>query len=301
MHTKKKYSCIYCRKVKPKAEFDKEHVLNDAFGRYNNALTLINKVCKECNEKFGKTIDNELARGTLEGFQRFERGIKNPEGFCMSKYSKNSRLVCREGLFKGVECELKFDLHDKQFKAHPIKDMITLKKEDGSYVQPLPLEYCNEILPANQLIEFDRTYTITKGMFRAIAKIAFNYLAYHNKPEVVLQECFNPIRNFIVEGVGSQSNYIVIDTQPILPEENNRAPSIHIIALRSSPKNGPIVISVSLFNSLCYHVLLTQQYNGDAISTGFGHYFDPHNGKIGKIWESSIIRPTTVTELTSRC
>jgi len=83
-------TCIYCTKPKnflPRktkglvSEFNKEHVLHDSLltPGFENAPTLIGRVCEECNDGFGKTIDLQLGRTGYEGFQRFKAGIKSPE------------------------------------------------------------------------------------------------------------------------------------------------------------------------------------------------------------------------------
>jgi predicted RNA-binding protein YlxR (DUF448 family) len=58
--------CIYCREEKPIRDFNREHVLNDSFGRFQNNLVLRGCVCTECNTVFGKSIDRKLARDSME-------------------------------------------------------------------------------------------------------------------------------------------------------------------------------------------------------------------------------------------
>lgn len=71
-----KITCIYCMESKPVNKFDREHVLPEAFGRFNNALVLHDIVCKDCNQYFGNTVDKILARGSMQGAIRYFRGIK---------------------------------------------------------------------------------------------------------------------------------------------------------------------------------------------------------------------------------
>lgn len=70
--------CIYCLQEKVPEEFNKEHVLNDAFFKHSNPLNIIRCVCTDCNGRFGKTIDRQLARDTWEGFLRYIKGVKDP-------------------------------------------------------------------------------------------------------------------------------------------------------------------------------------------------------------------------------
>lgn len=62
--------CIYCLEVKPVAAFDTEHVVQDAFGHFDGALT-VDCVCQECNRHFSRTVDLVLARDSLEGQLRY--------------------------------------------------------------------------------------------------------------------------------------------------------------------------------------------------------------------------------------
>lgn len=68
--------CIYCRLDKPPDDFNREHVVQEAFGRFKNNLVLHELVCEECNEYFGNGLDLALARDSLEGLHRYERGLK---------------------------------------------------------------------------------------------------------------------------------------------------------------------------------------------------------------------------------
>lgn len=72
--------CIYCREIKPLAAFNREHVLPDSFGRFQNTLTLVVPddpgVCESCNSFFGNSIDRVLARDSFDALLRLRTGIK---------------------------------------------------------------------------------------------------------------------------------------------------------------------------------------------------------------------------------
>jgi len=95
--------CIYCLKEAEKSAFLKsEHVLPQSFGKFKNNLTLIDKVCDECNGGFGESIELALGRGTLEGISRVDYGVQNHKEF--KNLGKDSRPIIRatEGPFKGA-------------------------------------------------------------------------------------------------------------------------------------------------------------------------------------------------------
>lgn len=66
--------CIYCHKTN--VEFSKEHVIPELLGLFGTGTFTLSKksglVCKECNSKFGNTIDLCLAHDSWEGFERVD-------------------------------------------------------------------------------------------------------------------------------------------------------------------------------------------------------------------------------------
>lgn len=71
------YKCIYCLLDKPKSDFNREHVLQKSFGKFQGALTLIEQVCKDCNSSFGNEIDRILGRDSFEALYRLRYGMKS--------------------------------------------------------------------------------------------------------------------------------------------------------------------------------------------------------------------------------
>lgn len=71
------HKCIYCLLDKPKSAFNREHVLQESFGKYQGALTLIEQVCKNCNSSFGNEIDRILGRDSFETLYRLRYGMKS--------------------------------------------------------------------------------------------------------------------------------------------------------------------------------------------------------------------------------
>src|SRR5712664_336205 len=67
--------CIYCLQSKRLCLFNTEHVLPQSFGKFKNNLT-IDCTCEECNSYFANGFELSLGRDSLEGFERFRRGLK---------------------------------------------------------------------------------------------------------------------------------------------------------------------------------------------------------------------------------
>ena len=62
--------CIYCQTELSKGKSSKEHVVNRSIlPQRNNKLTLIRKVCKECNERFTE-IDKAFVKNAITGLNK---------------------------------------------------------------------------------------------------------------------------------------------------------------------------------------------------------------------------------------
>ena len=73
------HKCIYCQQKLTKKNKSKEHLLNKSLTPSNNhQLTLVNKVCANCNSNFG-VIDKSLVENTFIGFNRFVMDVVNDE------------------------------------------------------------------------------------------------------------------------------------------------------------------------------------------------------------------------------
>ena len=65
--------CLYCLEEKAATAFNREHVLNEAFGTFDGNLVL-RCVCRDCNDKFGRSFDRKIARDSIESVERVRRG-----------------------------------------------------------------------------------------------------------------------------------------------------------------------------------------------------------------------------------
>lgn len=74
------FQCIYCKKIKKKNDFNREHVIPKSFGVFGaDTLTLNDCVCEECNSFFSKNLENILGRDTIFGLAyRGISGISKP-------------------------------------------------------------------------------------------------------------------------------------------------------------------------------------------------------------------------------
>ena len=71
--------CIYCLTEDATRFKGVEHVIPQSFGTFGDLTPTLDCVCDDCNAYFGKTLDDYLARDTLEGIARYSRGQPSSE------------------------------------------------------------------------------------------------------------------------------------------------------------------------------------------------------------------------------
>lgn len=121
------------------------------------------------------------------------------------------------------------------------------------------------------------TSIVDKTVSRAIAKIAFNYLAYTQGVTFALDENFNGIRKFIRYGVGDRSRYVLLDTSPILADEiryGTKKTLGHIVTINWNGPKTTILSRVGIFNTLMYRIIFCEFFKGLYRPIAIGHHFD---------------------------
>jgi hypothetical protein len=115
---------------------------------------------------------------------------------------------------------------------------------------------------------------------RAIAKIAFNYLALTQGPAFVLGRNFDEIREFI-RGDG-KSSLVRLSVQPILANETRRwrQHEMHLVLVERDQRE--IRGRVSLFNSFSYDIRLCRD-SAVWYPLRSGHAFDPIERQVHKL------------------
>jgi hypothetical protein len=88
--------CIYCVETKPESAFNREHVMQAAFGLFKDNLVL-DCVCKDCNDFFSKDVDLKFTRDSVEGFFRYVTGMKSTADYKSLGPRSTTRVEFREG------------------------------------------------------------------------------------------------------------------------------------------------------------------------------------------------------------
>ncbi len=99
-----KYKCIYCLKEKEKNEFNREHVMSQMMGKYEDNLVLGKyQVCQECNSYFSKELENDISLDSYEGFLRMQHGKANPMSDGNKLRRNHVTVKGASGAIKGLE------------------------------------------------------------------------------------------------------------------------------------------------------------------------------------------------------
>lgn len=94
--------CIYCLEKKSDELFNREHVIPEAFGKFEENLVL-DCVCTDCNSYFGDSIDLKLARDSIEGLDRHWSGMKPVAEFKSLGRRSTTHVRFPEGSIYGGE------------------------------------------------------------------------------------------------------------------------------------------------------------------------------------------------------
>lgn len=71
--------CIYCPETKADGDFNREHLIPQSFGLFEESNLVLRCVCKACNTYFGSALDEKLACDSAEAMDRVAVGL-NPRG-----------------------------------------------------------------------------------------------------------------------------------------------------------------------------------------------------------------------------
>lgn len=149
--------CMYCLKEKDHKQFNKEHVLPQAFGTYKNNFILKNMVCKECNDYFGNNLDISLARKSYHGIERYKQ---EPERLKDVTSIDNSFIEITLmdpdlPILKGLIMELSVSQNGKNLISTP-KPQIGLRKANGTFDF-----FCFDKIPNINSLDLDNDYNLS--------------------------------------------------------------------------------------------------------------------------------------------
>lgn len=323
--------CIYCLAEKDEVDFDREHVIPRAFGTFDTDTMVLTCVCKKCNGEFGTTIDEKLARDTLEGLDRVQAGLKKAAEFKTLGHRSTTHVqLDKDGPMQGALAHHvpdpsgnglavallpqvgfspvganKFDWF--LLRELPTRDDLVVRGyERGTELLiktwGAPIETCVTALEARGFAGFKveaqmqppsgpaKSETVAHmgdPDFRALAKIAFNYLTATTSPQFVLQPQFNDIRRYIHAGVRTQWKVV----EPcVLPWEICRGGQLavgHYITVSGSQDKVRAELSL-LLRRIRYRFLLADGGFLLPFKVQRGHFFDVNERKVESMPEAVV-------------
>lgn len=293
---------------------NKEHVIPQAFGTFQPKNFILNDkdkkdetVCNDCNKKLGHILEYHMATDSFEGV--ILRNEFHSKKKSTNQNKKRLTIQINEGNYTGLFVTLNEKMQielvpqialrkkDGKWDYFLPHDIDKIKKENyilefqenclGAFVmdvfaakalfQKIGLSFS----PSEaSLTQWNKDYAceiksiMDQTIKRCIAKIAFNYLAYHNCKEFLLESFFDPIRNYILKG--GNGVFVRNVNYSLLHDEKN-TPSRrvgHIITL-DKKNDGSILAHVTLYNQITYAINLTSSFNTlHPFNITIGHIFN---------------------------
>ncbi|MGB2678510.1 MAG: HNH endonuclease [Candidatus Acidiferrum sp.] len=160
-------------------------------------------------------------------------------------------------------------------------------RQQGSLMDPVTVD-------GKVLVEI--AAAVDQTIFRAIAKIAFNYVAHQHGSTFVLRSDFDEIRDYIRYGTSprwaARMPVVVPFPEPILFDDTRqlRQTNGHLITFDWHVGQMGFMAQVSLFNTITYRVRVCPNYTG-IWHTDFrrGHHFDIEDRTIQPLFSSSLL------------
>lgn len=318
-------TCIYCLEDKPLTEFENpDHVIPQAFGKFDTRNLTLHCVCHQCNHDLGK-VENDFATDSLEGHLRYliggkdrseyrhlgkrtltERTINHPQhgkiGVHLKPHPKANDLVpvpiLPIGLLLKESQEIRwFSLENlpsiEELKASgeydlgapnallvtgPEPELLGKQLEKLGWVMQGPAPISDD----SEFIEVETKYVTDAHRFRAIAKVAFNYLAYTQGHEMALRTVFDRIRAFIFTGQGEIADFAEQDQEPVLFDERNtdQRKKGHILTIEKTANGRSVLATVTFYNNVRWKICLAKDPSASLGIRSSGHFFHTDAGVI---------------------
>lgn len=173
--------------------------------------------------------------------------------------------------------------------------------EDRARAAGIPFKRKRDIAgqtQTNDQILTEISTQLDTDILRALAKIAFNYVACVHGADFILRCDFDELRSYIRHGALSRMPLVVLGQSGILTGEPSglKFTDGHLITFEWNKTERGLVARVSLFNHAKYHVLFCTNYSGiwsnELVS---GHHFDIETGEISPLLSVSTIHIPGVT------
>jgi len=137
---------------------------------------------------------------------------------------------------------------------------------------------------------------VDQTIFRAIAEIAFNYMAHQHGSDFAPLADFDDIRNYIRYGTAprwaERMPVVVPFPNPILFDDTrqSRQTNGHLVTFDWNAGQMGFMGQVSLFNTITHRIAICPSYKGIwHPDMGRGHHFDIEDKTIDPLFSSSLL------------
>jgi hypothetical protein len=272
------HTCIYSG-----VEFESasaEHILQNFLGARWSDSTI---VCDKVQAEFGRTIDVALERAiqplrNLVG-SRGGRGETGPN--VKYKLAKTGEPIELEpgGKPRLVRPKVEVQPHPSGI-GHEINIEAGNKKQLAWAIAQLKQKLPPGALSPDVIQQIEKQASLAPKRltepvhiplklggheyFRGLAKSCFNLLALHTN---VHEQCFDPIRAFVLSGVGDSSSFARWPRANSDPQLPSIGPFDHFIGIVS--RDSRVEAVVRLFGSVFLSICLSDKFDGNAIHCGY--------------------------------
>jgi len=313
--------CIYCLEEKPAEEFNREHVINEAFGTYDEDTMTLDCVCRDCNQALGDSIDLCLARGTYEGLHRLRLSVRKPEEKVIAdaKARLDEVLLVMPGPLDGILLDIILSA-DGTMKVVPIPQVGFRRTDNGQWIN-LPLKrfleggkpdlpkcdkirsLCNSDEQTEQfkskVAEYELPLTGAPESLPAPGDDVWVDVRWHITEAVrrsIAKIAFNYAAHnqgaaFVLKAhfdpvrrfirYGEGDCLDFVRVSPDRVTAEGSLQSCHFVALEMKDTRD-VIVSVSIFNSFIYSVRLARTYP-IWFRLACGHCFDPVDKRVYEI------------------
>jgi hypothetical protein len=146
--------------------------------------------------------------------------------------------------------------------------------------------------------------TVDQIIFRAIAKIAFNYMTHQHGADFALRSDFDDVRNYIRYQTqprwAARLPVVTPMADPILFDDSrqSRQTNGHILVFDWNAGNTGFEARVSLFNTVTYCVRICPEFSGLwSPERRKGHHFDIEDRTIEELSSSALLADPRMVSL----
>lgn len=293
-----------------------EHVILKSFGTFDGQTPTLNCVCDDCNQTLGREVDIAFARDSVEGDLRFSIAGKDAKDYKhLGVRTITKRTVLDHPELEGAHTLLaagtrlpypapQVGILGRDGKrtwytldALPHRNDLDTSSIDFDSPRLYLVVGCPsaeakvamheagwEFVPkgdfvdtsGNSVIHLRQEYVLDGIRGRAVAKAAFNYMAFTQGEEVALSVAFDAARTFIRYGNGKLVNYVQVQREPILGNELGTASRFlgHVLAIRASEEEPGVWVQASFYNQVHYAIRLATNPRALREIKPVGHFFN---------------------------